>query len=263
MTRLLRTLLVATTVVAALAGAGQAAAQTTTAPPDTTAPPETTGLSETTAPPETEAPETTAEPPATEPPATEPSDTDAPTTTEAAEEGDDDDDFDWLPIAIIAAAVVAAIALIALIASRQRRRQAEEAQRRRELVAHHANMINGLAWMVDVVTPRATNRAYDPNDPRELAFWGDARGRLTHLRAQLVSAVEMERDVDTTATANRALLALDGLIGAVEDDRNLRLTTSTDPARPDAFESSLALVSQRREELRSATDSLRYAWGGT
>jgi hypothetical protein len=156
---------------------------------------------------------------------------------------------------------VVAIALIALVASRQRQRQVADAQRQRELVAHHANMINGLAWMVDVVTPRATNRAYDPNDPRELAFWGDARGRLTHLRAQLVSSVEMERDVDKNATANRTLLALDGLIGAVEDDRNLRLTTSSDAAQPDAFESSLALVSQRREELRSATDSLRYAWG--
>jgi hypothetical protein len=258
MTRLFRTLFAAATLTVVLAGSGQAAAQTTTAPPDTTAPPGTNPTAE------TEAPETTTAP--TEAPETtaEPADTEATTTptTAAGDEGDDDDDFNWVPIAIIAAGIVVAIALIALVAGRQRRRQAEDAQRRRELVAHHANMINGLAWMVDVVTPRATNRAYDPNDPRELAFWGDARGRLTHLRAQLVSAVEMERDVDTTATANRTLLALDGLIGAVEDDRNLRLTTSSDPGRPDAFESSLALVSQRREELRSATDSLRYAWGG-
>jgi len=258
MTRLLRTLVplfVALAVV--IAAGGQVAAQTT-APPDTTAPSVTTQLTETTPAP-TEAPETTAEPPET---TAETPDTEETTpTTGAPGDDDDDDDFDWVPIAIIAAAVVAAIALIALVASRQRQRQAQEAQRRRELVAHHANMINGLAWMVDVVTPRATNRAYDPNDPRELAFWGDARGRLTHLRAQLVSAVEMERNVDTTATANRTLLALDGLLGAVEDDRNLRLTTSSDPAQPEAFESSLALVSQRREELRSATDSLRYAWG--
>lgn len=208
-------------------GDGTAAAQTT---PDTTAAPTT-------------AAPTTA----------------APTTTAPTEDGGDD--IDWLPIVLIAAGALVVIALIAAVLSRRRVTQVQHSQRQRELATYHANVINNLAWMVDVVTPRVTNRSYDPNDARELAFWGDARGRLTHLRASMTSALEQDRSPDSTAAVNRALLALDALVGAVEDDRNLRSTATPDPEHPSAFESSLQLVSQRREELRSATDALRFAWG--
>lgn len=220
------------TVSSLLGGSETSAAQDTTAPPDT--------------------------PPVT---VTTPPTTAAPATTVAPDGGGNDTDIPWLTIALIAAGAILVIVLIALALSRRREHEGQQAQLHRELASYHANVVNNLAWMVDVVTPRVTNRSYDPNDARELAFWGDARGRLTHLRSSMTSALEQDRSEETSAAVNRAILSLDALVGAVEDDRNLRSTASADPSAPNAFESSLQLVSQRREELRSATDSLKFAWG--
>lgn len=200
------------------------------------------------------APQTTAAPPTTAAPTTG-----APTTTVPGQDGDDD--INWLPIILVVAGGLLLIAIVALVSSRRRVSQTQHAQHQHQMASYHSNVVNNLAWMVDVVTPRVTNRSYDPNDPRELAFWGDARGRLTHLRSSMTAALEQDRSPDTSAAINRALLSLDALVGAVEDDRNLRSTATPDPEHPAAFESSLQLVSQRREELRSATDALRFAWG--